>query len=213
MPGKAGTVPTAGFDRSLWHNLRKVITFSPMKGLASAAEISGVSAFLAGFGVAVPPLGMPGQADDPLTLLRAHLGEKAPGSPSRFCDGSFRAVYMGDTAETCLAEVAFHLQRTLRETAAEKGLVHTFQLSAFALSGTVLDVRKGHRELHDPDAWGPAQAFGGRAHTEGASGITYRSVRRAKAVNTVVFKPDLAVSGRKHLLVGLGWTGSQVVKI
>jgi hypothetical protein len=214
MPGKARGVPaTTAFDRSLWHNLRKVITLSPMKTLASAEEISGVSAFLAEFGVAVPPMGMLEQAGDPLTLLRTHLGRKAPGSPSRFCDGSFRAVYMGDDAETCFAEVGFHLERTLAETGAEKGLVHYFQLSAFKLSSTVQDVRKGHRDLHDPDAWGPAQSFGGKAHEEGASGITYRSVRRAKAMNTVVFKPDLAVSGKKHMLVGLGWTGAQVVRI
>ena len=213
MPGKARGIPATAFDRSIWHNLRKVITLSPMKTLASAEEISGVSAFLAGFGVAVPPTGMLEQAGDPLAILRAHLVEKVHGNPSRFCDGSFRAVYMGDDAETCLAEVAFHLERTLRETGAEKGLVHYFQLSAFDLSGTVLDVRKGHRDLHDPNAWGPAQTFGGKAHEEGASGITYRSVRRPKAASTVVFKPDLAVSGRKHLLIGLGWTGAQVVRI
>jgi hypothetical protein len=99
-----------------------------------------------------------------------------------------------------------------RQTAAEKGLVHYFQLSAFELSGTVLDVRKGRGDLHDPEAWGPAQAFGGKAHAEGAAGIVYRSVRRARAMNTVVFKPDLAVSGRKLMLVGLGWTGDAVVR-
>jgi hypothetical protein len=213
MPGKARGVPETTFHRSLWHNLRKIITFSPVKTLASAEEISGVSAFLAGFGVPVPPLGIPGQEGDPLPLLRTFLGMKTPGNASRFCDGSFRAVYMGDDADTCLAEVAFHLERTLGETSAEKGLVHYFQLSAFELSGTVLDVRKGHRDLHDPDAWGPAQAFGGKAKVEGASGITYRSVRRAKAMNVVLFKADLAVSGRKRRLVGLGWTGTQVVRI
>lgn len=213
MPGKARGIPSATFDRSLWHNLRKVITLSPVKTLASAEEISGVSAFLAGFGVSVPPMGMLEQAGDPLLLLRAHLGEKNPGSSSRFCDGSFRAVYMGDEAETCFKEVAFHLERTLGETGAAKGLVHYFQLSAFELSGTVLDVRKGHRDLHDPDSWDPAQSFGAKAHEDGASGIAYRSVRRAKAMNTVVFKPDLAVSGRKDMLVGLGWTGSHVVRV
>jgi len=213
MPGKAREVPAATFERSLWHNLRKVTTLSPMKGLASTEEMAGLSIFLAGFEVAVPPMGMLEQAGDPLTLLRAHLAEKAPGNASRFCDGSFRAAYMGEDAETCFAEVAFHLERTLRETGAEKGLVHTFQLSAFELSGTVLDVRKGHRELHDPDAWGPAQSFGAKAHEAGASGIAFRSVRRAKAMNTVVFSPDLAVSGRKQTLVGLGWTGAHVVRV
>jgi hypothetical protein len=213
MPGEAPDVPVTTFDRSLWHNLRKVVTLSPMKTLASPEEISGVSAFLAGFGVAVPPVGMLERTSDPLTLLRAHLGEKGPGSSSRFSDGSFRAVYMGDDAETCLAEVAFHLERSLRETGAGKGLVHTFQLSVFELSGPVLDVRKGHRDLHDPDAWGPAQSFGGKAHEEGASGIIFRSVRRAKGMNTVVFKADLAVSGRKQRLVGLGWTGAQVARV
>jgi hypothetical protein len=213
MPSKALAVPATAFNRALWHNLRKVITLSPLKTLASAEQISGVSAFLAEFGVVVPSKGMLEDAGDPLTLLHTHLGKKAPGSTSRFCDGSFRAVYMGDDAETCFAEVAFHLAQTLRESGAEKGLIHTFQLAAFELSGTVLDVQKGHRDLHDPEAWGPAQAFGGKAREEGASGITYRSVRRAKAMNTVVFKPDLAVSGRNEMLVGLGWTGAQVVRV
>jgi len=213
MPGKTRGVPAMTFDRSLWHNLRKIITLSPMRTLASPEESPGISAFLADFGVAVPPMGMLEQAHDPLTLLRAHLGSKAPGNSSRFCDGTFRAVYMGHEPETCCAEVAFHLERTLGETGAQKGLVHYFQLSAFELSGTVLDVRKGHRDLHDPEDWGPAQAFGGKAHEEGASGLTFRSVRRAKAMNTVVFKADLAVSGRKDRLVGLVWTGAKVVGV
>jgi len=213
MPGKARSVPATTFERALWHNLRQVITLSPLKTLASAAESSGVSAFLAGFGVALPLVGMLEAAGDPLTLLRGYLDAQTPGASSRFCDGSFRAVYMGDEPETCLAEVACHLERSLRETGAEKGLVHTFQLSAFELSGTVLDVRQGHRALHAPEHWGPAQAFGGKAQAQGASGITYRSVRRAQAANTVVFKADLAVSARKQRLVRLGWTGEQVVSV
>lgn len=208
-----GGAPTTRFRRSLWHNLRKVITLSPLKTLASVEEVPGVSAFLADYGVGVPAVGMLEQATDPLSRLREHLGTSGSGTPSRFCDGSFRVVYLGDQPETCLAEVGFHLERTLRDTSAAKGLVHYFQLCAFALEGTVLDVRQGFSALHDPEDWGPAQAFGGQAHAEKAPGIAYRSLRRPKAANTVVFQPDLAVSGQWLALLGLGWTGSKVVPV
>jgi hypothetical protein len=144
---------------------------------------------------------------DPLKKLKAFLGSPGPFPSSRFSDGTFPAIYMGDSEEACLAEVSFHLTERLRETSAPVTKRHTFQLSLYTLTGETVDVRRGFPRLHLKSDWAPAQAFGALRFSGHAKGITFKSVRRKGAVNTAVFKAPLVALGISIKAVVLQWDG------
>jgi len=208
--GEPTLAPAFKHNGTTWFNLRAVPDYSPTAMLAgSPSERAGLMAFLRGYGVALvlDPLA------DPLVKLRAFLARPGTGVASRFSDGSFRVVYMADTEQTTLAEVGHHLARHLADTDADKGKTHYFLLARFRLSGATLDVRRGFPSLHRRDEWTPAQAFGSRAWSQGAKGITFRSVRRARAHNVAVFKADLVKAGTRVKLVGLRWDGKGLAQL
>jgi RES domain-containing protein len=202
-------VPATRHARSVWFNLRAVPDYSPtamLLGPETGKEA--LRDFLRGYGVD-QGLDLP----DPLAQLRSHLARPAGHGPSRFSDGSFPVVYLADAEATTLAEVAFHLGRRMGDTDADKTRIHYFLLARFHLTGETLDVRKGFARLHLPEDWAPAQAFGGEAWAANAQGITYRSVRRRKASNTVVFRDDLVRSGVRVKIVGLRWEGTGLAQL
>jgi hypothetical protein len=208
----AGTAlaPTFRHDRTSWFNLRAIPDYSPTALLAdSPGTRAGLMEFLRGYGVepALDPLA------DPLVKSQAYLARPDCAVPSRFSDGSYPVVYLADTEQTNLAEVGHHLARRLADTDAESTRTHYFLLAKFRLSGATLDVRKGFPRLHRRDDWAPAQAFGARAWSQGASGITYRSVRRAGAMNTAVFRAGLVKAGIRVGIIGLRWDGQGLARI
>jgi hypothetical protein len=117
---------------------------------------------------------------------------------------------MGDSEETCLAEVSHHLAEKLRETSATITKLHAFQLSLFTLTGETVDVRVGYPKLHLKTNWTPAQAFGAMRFAEHAKGISFRSVRRAGGLCTAVFKAPLVRSGLKVRAIVLQWDGGKL---
>lgn len=109
-----------------------------------------------------------------------------------------------------MAEVSFHLTEKLRETSAASTKRHTFQLSLYTLTGEMVDVRRGFPRLHLKSGWGPSQAFGALRFAEHAKGITFNSVRRKGAVNTVVFKAPLVALGLPIKAIVLQWDGRRL---
>lgn len=202
--------PTVRHRGTRWFNLRALPDFSPTALLAeSAGEREGLREFLRSYGVEAV---LDHQAD-PLVKLQAFLARPNGIAPSRFSDGSFPVVYVADDERTNLAEVGYHLARHLAETEADATRTHYFLLAGFRLNGTALDVRRGFPHLHRPDDWNPAQAFGGRAWSEGAAGITYRSVRRRPGLNVAVFRSGLVQTGARVRLIGLRWNGTTLVEV
>ena len=153
------------------------------------------------------------EAADPVARLRAFLSRTRGAGTSRFSDGTFPAVNLGDAPETCLAEVSHALGRALAETAAAMVKTQYFMLARFVLGGEVLDVRRGFPALHRPDDWAPAQAFGRQAWAEGRQGILFRAVRRRGAENVAVLRKELVRSGVRLQVVGLRWDGFGIGKV
>jgi hypothetical protein len=209
-PGPAVLAPSYRHARSRWFNLRAIRDHSPTTLLAETpADKAGVRAFLRGYGVEAAL----DHQIDPKVRLQAYLAQSAAGVPSRFSDGSFRVVYLGDDERTCLAEVSHHLAHTLAETEAEKARTHYFILARFQLQGVTLDVRRGFPGLHRRDDRATAQGFGGRAWAQGALGILYKSVRRARAASVAVFRPALVKAGTPMHLVALRWEEGRLVQV
>lgn len=188
-------------------NLRRIPPPSFSEANASAGELEGTRDFLTGYRT-------PDHAglDDPLAFLKARLGSRGPFHPSRFGDGSYPVMYMGESGETCLAEVGYHLTKFLGETSAPITTLLHYQLSLYTLAGETVDVRKGFPALHQED-WGPAQVFGRERQAEHALGITFNSVRRPGGENTAVFKAPLVTLGMKVEKVTLGWDGRSLQQL
>lgn len=207
------TLPTLEIPSSPWFNLRVLIDYSPTAALVPSAAKDGLGSFLGQYGIDLPPVRPRPVDEDPFLKLQVFLARANGVSASRFSDGSFPVIYMGDEPETGLAEVTFHLSKTLSETDADKSKTHYFQVAKFDLEGQILDVRKGFPALHDSGDYGPPQAFGAQARAENRQGITFKSVRRRNFTNVAVLRADLVKSGVRLEIVGLAWSGTGVVKV
>lgn len=202
------TIPLQQNKGTRVFNLRALKEPSIVERHTALDEREGLTDFLAAYRGPV----MEGLAD-PMKKLKAFLGSPGPFNPSRFSDGTFPAIYMGDSEETCLAEVSYHLTEKLRETSAAVTKHHAFQLSLFTLTGETVDVRRGFPRLHLKNDWTPAQAFGALRFAEQAKGITFNSVRRKTGVNTAVFKAPLVELGLKVRAVVLQWDGRDLTTL
>lgn len=207
------SVPLLEYRGEYRFNLRALIDHSPTGVLAARDELGPLGAFLKSYGVDFPHGRFRDEDADPMVKLREYLARAGGTGPSRFSDGTFPIVYLGDTPETCLAEVAYHLGRALGETGAPKARIHCFLLARFALAGEALDVRRGFQALHLREDWAPAQSFGRRAASEGRSGITYRCVRRKGAENLGVLRGALVRAGSRIQVIAMRWDGARVVPL
>ena len=213
MSPERRAAPLLQLNAAVWFNLRAIVDHSATAALAAPGERAALASFLAEHGAVLPPVQARDEAADPMVKLRGFLARPRGIGASRFSDGSFPIVYMGDDPETCLAEVAHHLGRALGETGAAKVKTHYFLLARFVVTGEALDVRKGFPALHRPGDWVPAQAFGRRAASEGRHGIAFRAVRRKGADNLGILRKDPVRSGIRVRVIGLRWDGSGVVQV
>jgi len=191
-----------------WHQL-KFLSVSPLAQLVPPGDRPELAALLARAGVFQSwPSGA--RRADRLPQLRAYLQMPGRGPASRFCDGTFRAVYAGGTPETCVAEIAFHHGQALRESGEPAGAARIFEALALRVGGSFADVRKGRGELHRKDDYGPSQAFGASCRSEGEPGILFRSVRRKDGECLAIFQgASVKACGLKEV-IALRWDGRKL---
>lgn len=187
----------------------KFLSVSPLAQLVPPAERTGLDLLLERAGVFRSwPAGA--RNPDRLPQLRAYLAMPGRGPRSRFCDGSFRAVYAGATRATCTAEVAHHHGQALRDSGEPPGAARIFELLALRTAGRFLDVRAGPPELKRPDECGPAQVFGAAAWTAGEYGILYRSCRRPNGDCLAVFDGQAVRTCVLQEVLALRWDGERL---
>jgi len=195
---------TEGFLHCLhqaWHQLR-FLPVSPLAQLEAPAE----GALVDRAGVYRPQA--PALRDmDRLPQLRAYLASPGRGPVSRFCDGSFRALYAGEILATCVAEVAYHHGRALAASGEPPGAIRVFEALALKVTGRFPDVRKGNAALHRPGDCAPAQALGRELKAAGAPGLAYRSVRRKGGSCLALFLAAPVTSCALKQMVPLQWDG------
>lgn len=191
-----------------WHQL-KFLSVSPLAQLVppgDGPELAGLLARVGVFRAWPPGAGNP----DRLPHLRAYLRMPGRGPTSRFCDGSFRAVYAGKTLATCRAEVAFHHGQALRDSGEPPGAARIFEALLVRVGGVFLDVRKGCGELHRAEDYGPAQALGRAAKAAGEPGIVFRSLRRNGSECLAVLDGEKVKACTLAELVALRWDGDRL---
>nr|WP_047580318.1 RES family NAD+ phosphorylase [Methylobacterium sp. ZNC0032] len=145
--------------------------------------------------------------------LMAPFTHVSPDRPSRFSDGSFGVLYVGDRFEVALLETIHHHARFMLATVQPPGWTSQFREIVLEVDAALHDIRPLGAEavpVLDPLDYAASQALGIGLRAIGSAGIAYPSVRCPGGECAGLFYPDGAshpVQGR-HL--DYHWNGERV---
>lgn len=145
--------------------------------------------------------------------LMAPFTHVSPDRPSRFSDGSFGVLYVGDRFEVALLETIHHHARFMLATTQPPGWTSQFREIVLEVDAELHDIRLLGAEaapVLDPADYAASQALGIGLRALGSAGIAYPSVRCHGGECAGLFYPDGAshpVQGR-HL--DYHWNGERV---
>lgn len=145
--------------------------------------------------------------------LMAPFTHVSPDRPSRFSDGSFGVLYVGDRFEVALLETVHHHARFMLATVQPPGWTSQFREILLDVDAELHDLRGGGEEVAaalDPLDYAQSQQLGGRLRDAASEGVVYPSVRCPGGECAGLFYPDGAsqpVQGR-HL--DYHWNGERV---
>ena len=143
--------------------------------------------------------------------INAAFAYPRPRAPNRFNGPDRGAWYAALDAETCLAEVAFHLTRFLADTGVYEAVVDYAELFA-SFAGEFLDLREafGHPALNpDTDIGYPeGNRLANAALAQGLNGILYPSVRHPGGICIAALVPHAVQSVAQGGQWRLTWAGS-----
>lgn len=145
--------------------------------------------------------------------LMAPFTHVSPDRPSRFSDGSFGVLYVGDRFEVALLETIHHHARFMLATAQPPGWTSQFREIVLEIDASLHDVRSLGVEaapVLDPVDYSESQALGAGLRAAGSAGIAYPSVRYPDGECVGLFYPD----GARHPVQGrhldYHWNGERV---
>lgn len=145
--------------------------------------------------------------------LMAPFTHVSPDRPSRFSDGSFGVLYVGNRFEVALLETVHHHARFMLATAQPPGWTSQFREIVLDIDAELHDLRGGSEEtaaVLDPVDYAQSQQLGTRLRDAASEGVVYPSVRCPGGECAGLFYPDGAsqpVQGR-HL--DYHWNGERV---
>ncbi|MFC3101219.1 RES family NAD+ phosphorylase [Altererythrobacter lauratis] len=147
------------------------------------------------------------------SYLMAPFTHVSPDRPSRFTDGTFGVLYVGNAFETALFETIHHHERFMARTAEEAGWTSQFREIILSVHADLHDLRGPRRRSHPAlarDDYNASQELGKRLKGGASDGVVYPSARHAGGECAGLFYPDCAsalVQGR-HL--DYRWDGERV---
>jgi len=147
------------------------------------------------------------------SYLMAPFTHVSPDRKSRFSDGTFGVLYVGDRFEVALMETVHHHAAFMARTKEPPGWTSQFREIVLHVAADLHDLRGGEGAFDaflDPDDYRSGQTLGMSLRTLGSDGLVYPSVRCPGGVCAGMFFPDLArnpVQGR-HL--DYHWNGARV---
>lgn len=145
--------------------------------------------------------------------LMAPFTHVSPDRPSRFSDGSFGVLYVGNRFEVALLETIHHHARFMLATSQSPGWTSQFREVVLEVDAELHDIRPLGAEaapVLDPTDYAASQTLGIGLRGLGSAGIAYPSVRCPGGECAGLFYPDGAsrpVQGR-HL--DYHWNGERV---
>lgn len=145
------------------------------------------------------------------TYLMAPFTHVSPDRPSRFSDGRYGVLYVGDRFETALLETIHYHALFMAKTKEAPGWTSQFREIVLSVEARLHDLRTGDQGgLLDPDDYTESRAFGARLREQGAEGIVFPSVRCPDGECVALFYPDGAAGARQARHLDYHWDGSRV---
>lgn len=153
------------------------------------------------------PFGIPGcsYATGPFT----HVNPEG----SRFSDGQYGVLYMGESMDVAIAEVAYHQSRYWQG-------VHGLDYDRLVFRGLKCRVRQ--TELHDattiafedpiydPESYTASRVFGRQLYQAGSEGLQYLSVRKPGSTCWGLFSPRHICSIVQSAHLEFIWNGKEI---
>lgn len=150
------------------------------------------------------------------SYLMAPFTHVSTDRPSRFTDGSYGVLYVGNGFETALFETIHHHARFMACTAEAPGWTSQFREIVLSVGADLHDMRDSAADKRalDPDSYAASQGLAATLRAAGSDGIVYPSIRHRGGQCAALFYPDGAfepVQGR-HLDYHWDGTGVDLVR-
>lgn len=145
--------------------------------------------------------------------LMAPFTHVSPDRPSRFSDGSFGVLYVGDRFEVALLETVHHHARFMHATAQPPGWTSQFREIVLEVDASIHDIRPREAEaaaVLAPADYTVSQALGIGLRALGSAGIVYPSVRCPGGECAGLFYPDGASNPMQGRHLDYHWNGARV---
>ena len=149
-----------------------------------------------------------GPGSSPVMAAFTHIGVE-----SRFSDGSFGVYYAAKSLRTAIEETKFHRARFLGYTQEDAGEID-LRVYVGEVAKPLHDVREAeYGHLHDPNDWGPSQAFGLEMRAVRSWGVVYRSVRDPGGECIAALRPPAITIPRQGPHLSYVWDGARIVRV
>jgi hypothetical protein len=147
------------------------------------------------------------------TYLMAPFTHVSSDRPSRFSDGTFGVLYVGQIFEVALLETIHHHARFMAATREPPGWASQFREIILDVTADLHDLRGPGRALAaalDPDDYTAGQSLGRAVRQAGTDGLVYPSVRYPEGTCAGLFYPDLGSNVRQGRHLDYHWNGKRV---
>ncbi len=147
------------------------------------------------------------------SYLMAPFTHVSTDRPSRFTDGSYGVLYVGDRFETALFETIHHNARFMARTKEVPGWTSQFREIIVDVDADVHDLRPLAAEsvpALDPVGYAAPQALAAKLRGAGSNGIAYPSIRHPGGECVALFYPDCASNPIQGRHLDYHWDGERV---
>jgi hypothetical protein len=147
------------------------------------------------------------------SYLMAPFTHVSTDRSSRFTDGSYGVLYVGDRFETALFETIHHHARFMARTKEAPGWTSQFREIVMSVDADLHDLRTLAREpvlALDPNSYAASQAVARQLRGAGSNGITYPSIRHPGGECVALFYPDCASDPLQGRHLDYHWDGACV---
>ena len=147
------------------------------------------------------------------TYLMAPFTHISVDRPSRFSDGSFGVLYVGNSFEVALFETIFHHGRFMSRTQEPAGWTSQFREIVLSVDARLHDIRGGDPSFLpalDPNNYTASQAFGTGLRAHASDGVVYPSQRYSSGESVGLFYPDGVKNPVQGRHLDYHWNGARV---
>ena len=147
------------------------------------------------------------------SYLMAPFTHVSTDRASRFTDGTFGVLYVGNAFETALFETIHHHERFMRRTVEEAGWTSQFREIALSVHADLHDLRGPKEQAHpalDPDSYQASRQLAKCLKDAGSDGVVYPSIRHPGGECVGLFYPDCASAPVQGRHLDYHWDGERV---